>query len=242
MKTRSAAALPSPWPSWPPPLAPAGDWPNWRGPHRDGTSAETGLVSTWSKTGENLVWKASSQGDVTARATPVVFDGRVCASARAGTGLLRQEIVACFDAGTARSSGSAASPSTTPRSRSAAWAGPASPATPRPATSTRRTWTASSWPSTGPARRSGSGGSARRSAAARATAAAPSSRSSTRTGVIIERRGRGLGRHGRAASALRGLRQAHGRRALGLDALRRAVRGRQQPGEPHRRRRSAGSG
>ena len=85
------------------PLAPAGDWPAWRGPHRDGTSEEKGLVSTWSKTGENLVWKAElAKEDVTARATPVVFDGRACISARAGTGLLRQEIVACFDAGTGK--------------------------------------------------------------------------------------------------------------------------------------------
>ena len=85
------------------PLAPAGDWPAWRGPHRDGTSEQKGLVSTWSKTGENLVWKAElTKEDVTARATPVVFDGRACISARAGAGLLRQEIVACFDAGTGK--------------------------------------------------------------------------------------------------------------------------------------------
>jgi outer membrane protein assembly factor BamB len=85
------------------PLAPAGDWPAWRGPHRDGTSEQKGLVSTWSKTGENLVWKAElTKEDVTARATPVVFDGRACISARAGSGLLRQEIVACFDAGTGK--------------------------------------------------------------------------------------------------------------------------------------------
>jgi len=85
------------------PLAPAGDWPAWRGPHRDGTSEEKGLVSSWSKTGENLVWKAElTKEDVTARATPIVFDGRACISARAGAGLLRQEMVACFDAGTGK--------------------------------------------------------------------------------------------------------------------------------------------
>ncbi|HEX9189790.1 MAG TPA: PQQ-binding-like beta-propeller repeat protein [Vicinamibacteria bacterium] len=101
MKTRSAAVvaaillLPC--------LAPAADWPSWRGPHRDGTSEEKGLVSTWSKTGDNLVWKADLvREDVTARATPVVFDGRACVSARAGASLLRQEMVACFDAGTGK--------------------------------------------------------------------------------------------------------------------------------------------
>ena len=74
----------------------AEDWPNWRGPHRDGTSDETGLVSSWSRDGENLIWKA----DLTTRVTPIVFDGRACVSGRVGEDLLRQELVACFDAGT----------------------------------------------------------------------------------------------------------------------------------------------
>jgi outer membrane protein assembly factor BamB len=86
-----------------PALAGAADWPSWRGPHRDGTSEATGLVSTWSKAGENVIWKADLvREDVAARATPVVFDGRACVSARAGAGLLRQELVACFDAGTGK--------------------------------------------------------------------------------------------------------------------------------------------
>jgi outer membrane protein assembly factor BamB len=84
-------------------LASAGDWPAWRGPRGDGTSEEKGLVATWAKTGENVVWKADLvRDDIAARATPVVFDGRACVSGRAGSGLLRQEIVLCFDAGTGR--------------------------------------------------------------------------------------------------------------------------------------------
>lgn len=78
--------------------AAAGDWSNWRGPHRTGVSDEKGLVSTWSRAGENLLWKA----DLTARATPVVFDGRVCTTGRGGTGPTRHELVACFDAGTGK--------------------------------------------------------------------------------------------------------------------------------------------
>jgi outer membrane protein assembly factor BamB len=75
------------------------DWFNWRGPARNGVSKETGLVSTWSKkTGENLVWR----DDFTGRSTPIVFQGRVCANGRVGTGPLRQEIVACWDAGTGK--------------------------------------------------------------------------------------------------------------------------------------------
>ena len=41
-----------------PTLAVPADWSNWRGPQRDGTSDETGLVSSWSPGGENLIWKA----------------------------------------------------------------------------------------------------------------------------------------------------------------------------------------
>jgi outer membrane protein assembly factor BamB len=81
-----------------PAAARAGDWPSWRGPHRTGISDETGLVTRWTRAGENLLWKA----DLTARATPVVFDGRVCTSGRGGTGLTRHELVACFDANTGR--------------------------------------------------------------------------------------------------------------------------------------------
>jgi outer membrane protein assembly factor BamB len=80
-------------------VAAAGDWPGWRGPRRDGTADEKGLV--W--TDDSVVWKADLvREDVTARATPIVFDGRVCISGRAGSGLLRQELAACFDAGTGK--------------------------------------------------------------------------------------------------------------------------------------------
>jgi outer membrane protein assembly factor BamB len=78
--------------------AAAGDWPNWRGPRRSGVSDETGLVGRWSRAGENLLWKV----DLTARATPIVFDGRVCTSGRGGAGPTRHELVACFDAGTGK--------------------------------------------------------------------------------------------------------------------------------------------
>ncbi len=31
----------------------AGDWPQWRGPNRDGISKETGLLKEWPKDGPN---------------------------------------------------------------------------------------------------------------------------------------------------------------------------------------------
>ncbi len=76
----------------------AGEWPAWRGPGQNGVSTETGLISRWSPAGENLLWRAELVG----RSTPVVFDGRVCANGRVGQGLHKQEIVACFDAGTGK--------------------------------------------------------------------------------------------------------------------------------------------
>jgi outer membrane protein assembly factor BamB len=74
------------------------DWPSWRGPHQDGTADDSGLISKWSPAGENLVWRA----DLVGRSTPVVVGGRVCANGRIGSGLTRQESVACFDAATGR--------------------------------------------------------------------------------------------------------------------------------------------
>jgi outer membrane protein assembly factor BamB len=42
--------------------ATAGDWPQWRGPHRDGISTETGLLQEWPAGGPKLLWKATGLG------------------------------------------------------------------------------------------------------------------------------------------------------------------------------------
>ncbi len=77
----------------------AEDWPSWRGPRQNGTSTEKGLVSTWSRDGENLIWKVPLIG----RSTPVVIDGRVCVISRTDDARnLRQERVACYDAESGR--------------------------------------------------------------------------------------------------------------------------------------------
>ena len=72
----------------------AGEWTNWRGPHFTGVSDDTGLISSWSRDGENLIWRA----DFTGRSTAAVFDGRACAIGRDGEGILRQEVVVCWNA------------------------------------------------------------------------------------------------------------------------------------------------
>ena len=43
-------------------LAAPGDWPQWRGPNRDGVSAETGLLKEWPTGGPALAWKTSGLG------------------------------------------------------------------------------------------------------------------------------------------------------------------------------------
>jgi outer membrane protein assembly factor BamB len=74
------------------------DWPEWRGLARDGRSAETGLPTSWSKTGENLVWSAPYGG----RSAPIVMGGRVFLFNTAGEGETMQERVVCLDANTGK--------------------------------------------------------------------------------------------------------------------------------------------
>jgi outer membrane protein assembly factor BamB len=74
------------------------DWPDWRGPARDGTSRETGLPTKWSPNGEGLVWKAPYGG----RSAPIVMGGRVFVFNSAGGGESMQERVLCLNADTGK--------------------------------------------------------------------------------------------------------------------------------------------
>src|SRR5687767_2178712 len=38
----------------------SGDWPQWRGPNRDGVSAETGLLRQWPEGGPKVLWTAAT--------------------------------------------------------------------------------------------------------------------------------------------------------------------------------------
>jgi outer membrane protein assembly factor BamB len=40
-----------------------GDWPQWRGPYRDGMSRETGLLDSWPEGGPPLAWKLTGLGN-----------------------------------------------------------------------------------------------------------------------------------------------------------------------------------
>ncbi|HEY7697920.1 MAG TPA: PQQ-binding-like beta-propeller repeat protein, partial [Vicinamibacteria bacterium] len=56
-------------------IASGNDWPQWRGPNRDGLSRETDLLPSWPSGGPPLVWKASGLG--TGYSTVTVAGGRI---------------------------------------------------------------------------------------------------------------------------------------------------------------------
>src|SRR5439155_13156161 len=52
----------------------SGEWPQWRGPNRDGLSLETGLIRSWPKDGPPLRWQRFVGRGFSA---PVIAQGRV---------------------------------------------------------------------------------------------------------------------------------------------------------------------
>ena len=74
----------------------ASDWPEIRGPDRDGRSSETGLPESWSPDGENLLFKAPYGG----RSTPVILGDRLFLQHGVGDRETRQERLVALDAGT----------------------------------------------------------------------------------------------------------------------------------------------
>ena len=55
--------------------ASAEDWPQWRGPNRDGISKEKGLLQEWPTEGPTLVWQKNELGD--GYSTPAIANGRI---------------------------------------------------------------------------------------------------------------------------------------------------------------------
>jgi outer membrane protein assembly factor BamB len=54
---KSALVLSVVWLAGSSPSALAADWPQWLGPHRNGSSSETGLLTQWPKEGPKVLWK-----------------------------------------------------------------------------------------------------------------------------------------------------------------------------------------
>jgi outer membrane protein assembly factor BamB len=64
------------------PYGQTADWPQWRGPHRDGTSQEAGLVGQWPADGPKLVWQVD---DVDyGYGTPAVVGDRIYITSNKG--------------------------------------------------------------------------------------------------------------------------------------------------------------
>lgn len=73
-----------------------GNWPQWRGPNRDGISKETGLLKQWPAEGPPLVWKATGAGR--GYSSFAVSDGRLFTMGLRGD----REYVIAFDVATGK--------------------------------------------------------------------------------------------------------------------------------------------
>ena len=69
----------------------AADWPQWRGPDRDGKSPETGLLKSWSGGGPRQLWKVSGIGK--GFSSPSIAGGKVFITGHLGD----QLVIKAFD-------------------------------------------------------------------------------------------------------------------------------------------------
>jgi len=72
-------------------LAGAADWPQWRGPNRDGISQETGLLSSWPSGGPRVVWQTKGHGQ--GYSSLAIVKDRIYTQGQRGN----QEFVIAFD-------------------------------------------------------------------------------------------------------------------------------------------------
>lgn len=66
------------------PAAESLDWPQWRGPNRDGASRETGLLTEWPEDGPELLWKVSGLGR--GYSSVAISTGRIYTMGKSGNG------------------------------------------------------------------------------------------------------------------------------------------------------------
>jgi outer membrane protein assembly factor BamB len=82
------------------PLNKPGEWPQWRGPNRDGVSPDTGLLTEWPKDGPKLLWEAKGAGR--GYSTVAIANGKIYTL---GDNLSKEdtdEYATCFDDATGK--------------------------------------------------------------------------------------------------------------------------------------------
>jgi outer membrane protein assembly factor BamB len=77
-------------------VAPAADWPQWRGANRDGKSADTGLLDSWPKGGPRLLWKVPDLGE--GYSGPAIVGDRLYIQSQQGG----QQLVMAYDVHTGK--------------------------------------------------------------------------------------------------------------------------------------------
>src|SRR5579885_963140 len=75
-----------------------GDWPDQRGPNRDGVSKETGLPEKWTLNGDGMLWRVPYGG----RSAPVIMGNHLYVQNPVGRGAEEQERVMCLDPDTGK--------------------------------------------------------------------------------------------------------------------------------------------
>src|SRR5262249_55050859 len=80
-----------------PAVSPTADWPQWRGPNRDGVSLETGLLKTWPPQGPPLAWKINLNG--VGYSGPAVVGERIYIATVVDDGKWMKESAVCLDTG-----------------------------------------------------------------------------------------------------------------------------------------------
>ncbi|MEO2092338.1 MAG: PQQ-binding-like beta-propeller repeat protein, partial [Gemmataceae bacterium] len=76
----------------------AADWPQWRGPNRDGHSADKGLIDKFPADGPKLLWKKTELTDVGAGyGQPAVVGGKMYIIGADGAKLDAKEFVTCLN-------------------------------------------------------------------------------------------------------------------------------------------------
>ncbi len=75
--------------------APAADWPQWRGPLRNGLSSETGLLKAWPEKGPAVTWSVANLGE--GYGSPALKGDRIYVQGTSGTGSEAKSTVFCLN-------------------------------------------------------------------------------------------------------------------------------------------------